>query len=163
MKRSTLILSVLLVLSAAGNLAVLGIFTGHWLRGGGDRAPSSVDRLMGLVPPPLRPEIDRMVRTRDEEVQARVQALRDARRAVADALRQRPFDAVQADAALADLRLQTGRIQEKLHHTVVERMAAAQAAGTLPPPPPDHGKGKPDDKPPPGKDGPPPPPPPGGN
>ncbi|MFV3129305.1 periplasmic heavy metal sensor [Niveispirillum sp. KHB5.9] len=151
MKRSTLILSVLLVLSAAGNLAVLGIFAGHWMRGGGDRPPSSVDRLMGLVPPPLRPEIDAVVRNRDEEVQTRVQALRDARRAVGEALRQRPFDAAQAEAALTDLRLQTGRIQEKLHRTVVERMSAAQAAGTLPPPPPDHGKGKPDDKPPPGK------------
>lgn len=158
MKRSTLILSVLLVLSAAGNLAVLGIFAGHWLRGGGGGGPpSSVERLMGLVPEPLRPEIDQAMRPKDEEVKAQMEAFRAARRAVTETLRQRPFDAAAAEAALADLRQVTGRAQERLHRTIVERMAAAQAAGTLPPPPQRGGKGKPD------KDGPhhPPPPPPG--
>lgn len=158
MKRSTLILSVLLVLSAAGNLAVLGIFAGHWLRGGsGGGPPSSVERLMGLVPEPLRPEIDQAMRPKDEDVKAQMEAFRAARRAVTEALRQRPFDAAAAEAALADLRQVTGRAQERLHRTIVERMEAAQAAGTLPPPPQRGGKGKPD------KDGPPhpPPPPPG--
>lgn len=161
MKRSTLILSVLLVLSAAGNLAVLGIFTGHWLRGGGggnSGPPSSVERLMGLVPDPLRREIDQAMRPKDEEVKAQMQAFRDARRAVTETLRQRPFDAAAAEAALADLRQVTGRAQERLHRTIVERMAAAQAAGTLPPPPQRANRGKAD------KDGGPrPPPPPSGN
>lgn len=158
MKRSTLILSVLLVLSAAGNLAVLGIFAGHWLRGGGDRPPNSMERLMGLVPGGLRPEIDGIMRQRDDEVKVRIEALRDARRVVGETLRQRPFDAAQAEAALANLRIETGRIQEKLHRTIVERMDAAQKAGTLPPPPERGRDGKPDGKP--EKDGPPPPPPP---
>lgn len=160
MKRSTLILSVLLVLSAAGNLAVLGIFAGHWLRGGGGGGgpPSSVERLMGLVPEPLRPEIDQAMRPKDEDVKAQMEAFRAARRTVTETLRQRPFDAAAAEAALADLRQVTGRAQERLHRTIVERMEAAQAAGTLPPPPHRGGKGKPD------KDGPPhPPPPPPGN
>lgn len=158
MKRSTLILSVLLVLSAAGNLAVLGIFAGHWLRGGGGGGPpSNVERLMGLVPEPLRRDIDQTMRPKDEEVKAQMEAFRTARRAVNESLRQRPFDAAATDAALADLRRVTGQAQERLHRTIVERMAAAQAAGTLPPPPPRGNKGKPD------KDGPPPPPPPPGN
>lgn len=162
MKRSTLILSVLLVLSAAGNLAILGIFTGHWLRGGsgGGGPPSSVERLMGLVPGPLRSEIDQAMRPKDEEAKAQMEAFRDARRAVTETLRQRPFDAAAAEIALADLRQVTGRAQERLHRTIVERMAAAQAAGTLPPPPQQHrvNKGKPE------KDGPPrPPSPPPGN
>ncbi len=157
MKRSTLILSVLLVLSAAGNLAVLGIFAGHWLRGGGGGGPpSSVERLLGLVPEPLRPEIDQAMRQRDEQSTAQMEVFRATRRAVNESLRQRPFDAAKAEAALADLRLLTGQAQERLHRTIVERMAAAQAAGTLPPPP---------ERGPKGKDGPPhhPPPPPPGN
>lgn len=153
MKRSTLILSVLLVLSAAGNLAVLGVFAGHWLRGGsGGGPPSSTERLMGLVPDTLRPEIDQAMRPRDEEVKARMESFRAARRAVTETLRQRPFDAAKADEALAGLRQETGRVQEKLHRTIVERMAAAQAAGTLPPPP-ERGRkpdGKPEKPPPPG-------------
>ncbi len=162
MKRSTLILSILLVLSAAGNLAVLGIFTGHWLRGsggsGGGGPPSNVERLMGLVPEPLRREIDQGMRPKDEEVKAQMEAFRAARRAVTESLRQRPFDAAAAEVALADLRQVTGRAQERLHRTIVERMAAAQAAGTLPPPPHRGNRGKPE------KDGPPhPPPPPPGN
>lgn len=153
MKRSTLILSVLLVLSAAGNLAVLGIFAGHWLRGGGGGGPpSSVERLMGLVPEPLRPEIDQAMRPKDEDVKAQMEAFRAARRAVTDTLRQRPFDAAAAEVALADLRQVTGRAQERLHRAIVERMAAAQAAGILPPPPHRGNKGKPE------KDSPPPPP-----
>lgn len=158
MKRSTLILSVLLVLSAAGNLAVLGIFAGHWLRGGGGGGPpSSVERLMGLVPEPLRPEIDQAMRPKDEDVKAQMEAFRAARRAVTESLRQRPFDAAATTAALADLRQVMGQAQERLHRTIVERMEAAQAAGTLPPPPQRGGKGKPD------KDGPPHPSPPPGH
>lgn len=157
MKRSTLILSVLLVLSAAGNLAVLGIFAGHWLRGGA-APPAAADRLIGLVPGPLRPEINEIMRARDDEFRARMEALRGARRTVAETLRQRPFDPERAEAALAGLRTETGRIQEKLHRTIVERMAAAQQAGTLPPPP-ERGKGKSNAKP--EREGPPPPPPPG--
>lgn len=158
MKRSTLILSVLLVLSAAANLAVLGIFAGHWLRGGGP--PTGIDRLIALVPGPLRPEIDQIMRTRDDEFKARVEALRNARRNVAETLRQRPFDPAQAETALAGLRSETAHMQEKLHRTIVARMAAAQQAGTLPPPPPERGKGKPDGKPERGEPPPPPPPPP---
>lgn len=145
MKRSTLILSVLLVLSAAGNLAVLGIFAGHWLRDGkeGGGPPSGVERLMGLVPPPLRPEIDQVMRPRNEEMKAQLDAIRAARRTVGETLRQRPFDPAKAEAALAEFRQSTGRVQERLHRTIVERMAAAQEAGTLPPPPPERGpKGK---------------------
>ena len=157
MKRSTLILSILLVLSAAGNLAVLGIFAGHWLRDGGG-PPSNVERLMGLVPERLRPEIDQAMRPRNEEVKAQMEAFRAARRAVNESLRERPFDPARADAALADLRQATARMQEKLHRTIVDRMQAAQAAGTLPPPPERGRKGKGDDAP--GRNGPPPPAPP---
>lgn len=159
MKRSTLILSVLLVLSAAVNLAVLGMFAGHWLRGGGGGGggPSGgVERLIGLVPEKLRPEIDQAMRPRNEEAKSQMETFRAARRAVIESLRQRPFDPVRAESALADLRQVTGGVQEKLHRTIIERMAAAQAAGTLPPPPERGGKGK-DERP--GREPPPPPPP----
>lgn len=155
MKRSTLILSVLLVLSAAGNLAVLGIFAGHWLRdgkGGGGGPSVGVERLMGLVPPPLRLDVEQVMRPRNEEMKVQLDAIRSARRAVNEAMRQRPFDPAKAEAALADFRQSTNQVQERLHKTIVERMAAAQEAGTLPPPPPERG--------PKGKDGPPHPPPP---
>ncbi|OYQ33361.1 hypothetical protein CHU95_13095 [Niveispirillum lacus] len=158
MKRSTLILSVLLVLSAAGNLAVIGIFAGHWLREGGrggNPPGGGVERLMALVPPPLRPEIDQVMRPRHEDMKAHLDAIREARRTVNETLRQRPFDPGKAEAALAEFRRSTSQVQERLHRTIVDRMAAAQEAGTLPPPPERPTKGKGDDRP--EKDGPPPP------
>lgn len=162
MKRSTLILSILLVLSVAGNLAVLGIFAGHWLRGAGPAGgPAGGDRLLGLIPEGIRTEIHESLHPGSDEARLQMEALRDARRAVNKAMRQRPFDADAANTALADLRTQTGRIQEKLHTAIVARMAAAQAAGVLPPPP-GRGRGKQDRGPEP-MDGPPPPPPPPGN
>jgi uncharacterized membrane protein len=154
MKRSTLTLSILLVLSVSANLAVAGIMAGHWLRGGG---PSGAgDRLLGLVPAPLRPDIHQAMRPRDPDMRAQIDALRRARREAAEAMRQRPFDTARTEAALAALRAETGHAQEKLHHTIVERMAAAQANGALPPPPARPGKGHPEGKPPNGPEPPPP-------
>ena len=137
MRRSTLIMTVLLVLSAAGNLAVLGLFAGHWLHGNNNPpgAANGVERLVGWVPGPVRLEIDQAMRPRNDEVKAQLMALRAAHRAAVDALRLRPFDPVRAEAAMAELRQASVRLQEKLHRTILERMSAAQEAGNLPPPP----------------------------
>lgn len=143
MKRSTLILSILLVLSVSANLAVAGMMAGHWLRGGGPSGGSpGGDRLLGLVPDDLRDPIHQSLRQHNPELRAQVEALRQARRGVAEALRQRPFDPARADEALARLRAETTHGQEKFHRTIVDRMAAAQADGQLRPPP-ERGRDKP--------------------
>lgn len=164
MKRSTLILSILLVASLSVNLAVAGLMIGHRMRGG---PPVGMpDKILGLVPERLQPDIHQAMHPRDPAVRQQMEALRDARRNVLASLRERPFDRAAAEAAFAALRDETTRAQERLHLTIIDRMAAAQAAGTLPPPP-DRGDRRdgadprgPMDGPPPDADQPPPPPPP---
>ena len=154
MKRSTLILSILLVASLSVNLAVAGVMIGHRMRGGGP--PGGMpDKLLGLVPDRLLPDIHQAMHPRDPAVRQQMDALRDARRNAVVSLRNRPFNREAAEAAFAALRTETARAQERLHQTIIDRMAAAQAAGTLPPPP-DRGdrRGGNDDRPP--MDGPPP-------
>lgn len=134
MKRSTLILSILLVASVSVNLAVAGLMIGHRMRGGGP--PGGMpDRLLGLVPEGLRPGIHEAMHPRDPAVREQMDALRQARRDAVEALRARPFDRTAAEAAFASLRGETSRAQEKLHQTIIDRMQAAQEAGKLPPPP----------------------------
>lgn len=157
MRRSTLILSILLVASLSANLAVAGLMIGHRLRSG-PPGPGP-DKVLGLVPEGLRPDIHQAMRPRDPAVREQMEALRKARRSAMDSLRERPFDPTEAEAAFAALRMETVRAQEKLHQTIIERMAAAQAAGTLPPPP-DRDDHRGSNGPPEPADGPPPPPPP---
>lgn len=131
MKRSTLILAGALVLSLSVNLGVAGLTLGRYLRD----APGPTDRYLGALPESLRHDVREAMKPRTPEIRQRIEAMRDARRAVNRALRARPFDPEAANRALADLRTETTYAQEHLHQTIVERMAAAQAAGTLPPPP----------------------------
>lgn len=134
MKRSTLILSILLVASVSVNLAVAGLMIGHRMRS--DGPPGGMpDRLLGLVPEGLRPGIHEAMHPRDPAVREQMDALRRARRDAVEALRARPFDRTTAEAAFASLRGETSRAQEKLHQTIIDRMQAAQEAGKLPPPP----------------------------
>ncbi len=134
MRRSTLILSILLVASLSVNLAVAGLMIGHRLRGGGP--PGGMpDRLLGLVPEGLRPGIHEAMHPRDPAVRQQMDALRQARRDAVEALRARPFDRAAAVNAFASLREETSRAQEKLHQTIIDRMDKAQAEGKLPPPP----------------------------
>lgn len=165
MKRSTLVLSILLVASLCANLAIVGMFAGHWLRGR-DTPKMADDRLMNVLPDEVRPGIHQAMKSRNPAAREQIDALRAARRAVGDAFRARPFDAQAATDALAALRGETTRGQELLHKTIVEQMAAAQANGTLPPPaPPRRGPDRPEGGPPPEAEmeGPPPPPPPPAN
>jgi uncharacterized membrane protein len=157
MKRSTLLLTGALVLSVSINLGVAGVWTGHWLRGEPD-GPS--DRLLGAVPEQIHEQIRQSMRSspRTPEVKERMEAMRAAKRAVAEALRARPFNVTAAEQAFATLRQETDRAQEHFHHSLIETMVQAQANGTLPPPPQQrHGGGR-NGQP----DGPPPPPPDGG-
>lgn len=131
MKRSTMILSALLVLSVSANLGVAGMMLGQHLR----KDPGPIDRFLGAVPEPLRGDVRDTMRPDQPEARRQIEAMRAARREVNRALRERPFDAAAAETALARLREATGQAQEQLHRSIVERMAAAQAAGTLPPPP----------------------------
>lgn len=131
MKRSTMILTALLVLSVSVNLGVAGMMLGQHLR----KDPGPIDRFLGAVPESLRGDVRAAMRPDQPETRRHIETMRAARREVNRALRERPFDAGAAEMALMRLRDATGQAQEQFHRTIVEQMAAAQAAGTLPPPP----------------------------
>ncbi|WP_114391963.1 periplasmic heavy metal sensor [Oleisolibacter albus] len=143
MRRQTLILTILLVLSVSANLAVAGIVLGHRLHGGpfgkeGHRPPYP-ELAMGHVPSELRKALWSHIRNPEDPAVARGEALRDTvRQAMAEAartLRARPFDADAATAALARLRQTTQYAQERVHGAIVQTLDEAQSKGTLPPPP----------------------------
>lgn len=139
MKRSTLILSILLVVSVSINLGIAGVMLGHRLRHDPPRMIN--DRVAQLLPETVRRDMHERMRANIDTVRERVQILRNVRREVNEALRARPFDAARAEMALAALRLEIGRGQSDLHAVIIDRMKAAQDAGTLPPPP-EKAKGK---------------------
>lgn len=151
MRRQTLILTILLVLSVSANLAVAGIVLGHRLQGGGPFGKDShrspyPELAMGHVPSELRKALWGHIRNPGDPAAARGEALRDSvRQAMAEAartLRARPFDADAASAALVRLRQTTLAAQERVHGAIVQTLEEAQARGTLPPAP------DPDDDPP---------------
>lgn len=150
MRRSTLILTVALVVSVSLNLLVAGLMLGHHLSGRGGRGGNpGLERLFATVPDEVRREVRRAM-AEDEQVRdARRLALREARQQVAAALSARPFDPAAADAALTNLRAQGDQVADKLHATLVRAMAEAQARGTLPPPRADRQRDRDDDPPPP--------------
>lgn len=135
MRRSTLFLTIALVVSVSLNLLVAGLFIGHRLGGHPGRGGNpGLERLFATVPEEIRREVRRAMTADDEARQARRQALREARQQVSAALSARPFDPAAADAALTNLRAQGDQVADKLHATLVRTMAEAQAKGTLPPP-----------------------------
>jgi len=141
MKRTTLILSVALVLSVAVNLLIAGMVIGH--RFGGDRRgphelAGILDRSLWAVPRDLRGDVRSRLHGGRDGLETRMQAVREARRAANEALRARPVDPASAEAALARLRAATGDAQAAFHGIVLDVMLDAQQAGTLPPPPDGH-------------------------
>ncbi|QJE72809.1 periplasmic heavy metal sensor [Aerophototrophica crusticola] len=149
MRRSTLFLTIALVISVSLNLLVAGLMLGHHLSGRGGRGGNpSLDRLFATVPDEIRREVRRAMSEDGQAREARRQALREARQQVAAALGARPFDPAAADAALANLRAHGEQVADKLHATLVRTMAEAQANGTLPPPRVDSRDGHDDDDPP---------------
>jgi uncharacterized membrane protein len=117
MSRTTKILALLLAISVAINVFILGFWAARLVRRGhADRVPlagtSEVDRMGSLRG---------VWRKHGAALQPHREALEAARREVRDALRAEPFQPEALDAALTRLRAETGATQVELHRALVER------------------------------------------
>jgi uncharacterized membrane protein len=121
------ILGILLLLSLGINLVVAG-FTLSRLYG---PRPSSIERVVAIgiraFPPELQKAIGEATRARRDEVRARFEQVKAARRQMFEAMRADPFDPAALDAAYADLRARTGELQQIGQQIVAGTLAEAPA------------------------------------
>jgi uncharacterized membrane protein len=120
-------LVIALVISAALNLFALGFIAARSLRPHehgrhGEHGPFMGPRGMMRegIGPEARPLVDKVMAHHGDALRAERRELREARRAVRDALLQEPFDAGQLERALAGLRARTDSSQQRMHAALVE-------------------------------------------
>lgn len=117
-------LVIALVISAALNLFALGFVAARSMRphDHGRHGPFMGPRGMMRegVGPEARPLVDKVMAHHGEALRAERKELRQARRAVRDALLREPFDATQLERALAGLRARTDSSQQRMHEALVE-------------------------------------------
>ncbi|HYE00803.1 MAG TPA: periplasmic heavy metal sensor [Alphaproteobacteria bacterium] len=123
-------LRLLLIASLALNLALGGLLAGgairQWAWGGhGGEAP--MRGLMRVLPAESHEAARAALAAGRPEMEARLAALRDARRELVAALAREPYDRAAVEAAFAALRARTAEVQAQAHGTV-----AGLAAGLGP-------------------------------
>jgi uncharacterized membrane protein len=116
-------------LSLGANLFMAGSFIGQMSRGGGPGAMEAhgFDRFAEHLPPQARPAFRAAFAKEGSEIAARFAAVREARRAVVEVVRQPNLDRAALDQALATLRERSGEAQALLHRVF------ADAVQTMPP------------------------------
>lgn len=117
---------LVLGLSLGANFFLCGLWLGH-KRGPAPEHPIA-QHLKDSLPAAARPLMRRQLRAQHEDLLAVRTAHRDARQAVAQALRQQPFNPEQMTAALGRMRASTDAAQLRLHASVVEVAKALSPA-----------------------------------
>jgi uncharacterized membrane protein len=137
-----ILLSVVLIVSLAANFLVLGFaaarFAGVGPFGGDIGA---IERIVALgaraFPRALRHEIGGQLGRHRGELRAALDEVRDARRRMFAVMAAEPFDRAALDAAFAEVRAATDRLQllgQDLVGDVVERAPPEERARIRPPP-----------------------------
>jgi uncharacterized membrane protein len=122
------LIAILLVLglSLGANFFLTGLWLGH-KRGPGPEHPIA-QHLKDSLPAAARPLMREQLRAQRADFLAVRAAHSDARQAVAQALRQEPFDPEQMTTALGRMRASTDAAQLRLHASVVEVAKALSPA-----------------------------------
>lgn len=121
---TSLVLNVFLIGGIAAGLAVRhgSPFFGH------DRpsrmmAMPTPHKIRAALPESAQPVIEGIFDAHRQDMRSRIGRLRDARRAVAAAIRAEPFDPAVLGAALAELRAREGEVASAAHEAVAELAA----------------------------------------
>jgi hypothetical protein len=134
-------LLVVVFLSLAANLVVAGFVVSRFGpppgRGGGD-----IERIVAIGIRAFPPEIQKAImdgsRDKRDAMKAKLDAVKDARQRMFDAMRANPFDPAALDTAYTDLRTRTTELQEIGQQIVSEAVANAspEVRAQIRPPPP---------------------------
>ena len=121
-----IILLVVLVLSLAANFIVAGFAAARFAypRHGGE-----IERIVAIgiraFPPELRRSITQATSAERERMRSALDAIREARRTMFEAMRGEPFDGTALNAAFADVRAKTVALQEIGQEIVARAVAEA--------------------------------------
>jgi uncharacterized membrane protein len=131
-------LAVLLVISLAANLLVLGFAAARY---GQFRQGDVLERIIALgvrgFPAEIRREITASLARERPELRAALDDVQEARRHMFEVMKAEPFDRAALDAAFADVRAKTEALQERgqdLLGDAVEQ-APSEARAKIEPPP----------------------------
>ncbi len=122
-------LLVVVFLSLAANLIVAGFIVSRVA--GPPRPDGEIERIVAIGIRAFPPEIQKAIgdgsRDKRDEMKVKLDAVKDARRAMFDAMRADPFDPAALDAAYANLRAKTTDLQEIGQEIVADALTKAPA------------------------------------
>lgn len=115
-KRWLVLAAALILILAAGNLFLCGALLGRQTLVRNRPADElAVARFLQTVPPGARPAIRKVLAYHRQELRSRIGELLEDRRRMSELLRQPDLDEAAVQAALADVRASTTRLQQLVH------------------------------------------------
>lgn len=120
-------LIVIVFVSLAANLVVAGFVVSRFA--GPPRRGGEIERIVAIgiraFPPELQKAIVDGSKAQQDEMRARLDEVKEARKRMFDAMRADPFDAAALESAYADLRDKTNVLQQAGQEIVLDAIAKA--------------------------------------
>ena len=131
-------LSIALFVSLALNVFVAGWAVGHGFGprggpGGPDEAGLriGIERVLRVLPAEDRQVVRGLFEERRPLIRQQFEALREARKKVADVLRAEPFDQAAFEQAYGEMRQRSAGVQDAIHAVIVAAVPKLSPAGRL--------------------------------
>ena len=126
-------LSVALFISLALNIFVAGWVAGHRMGPPGGMGEAGIrigiQRVLRFLPPDDKPVVEAMFEAERPNIRGQFQALREARKKVADILRAPDFDQAAFESAYGEMRQRSADVQNAIHALIVAAVPKLSPAG----------------------------------
>jgi Heavy-metal resistance len=122
-----IVFAVVLLLSVATNLVIAGFVVArlHGPPPGGDEIGRIITMGIRAFPSELQGPIVASAHARGDEMKAKIEAVKQARQKIFDAMRADPFDRAALEAAYAELRASTTDLQQVGQQLTLDALANA--------------------------------------